>query len=196
MPVQYTLRNLVFESDTGRALPVTFNHARGCLRVMDPIYRLAPRLSDLDQDLWGLSGAAHMAQVLSAGGQQAALPSDIFGHPEPNWCYYYEKADLARQFAQWQEVSRLGAEAAQAGFEPKNGAEWLPFIIADANQGAWASALARSRGADGLTKGMRPALCEVWNDFSDDPRIANSGEAVIRQALTEFECLTTGSVTP
>ncbi|NPV57278.1 MAG: hypothetical protein HPY76_11495 [Anaerolineae bacterium] len=196
LPVKYTLRNLDFESSTSQALPVTFNHARGCLRVMDPIYQLVPRLSDFDDDLWGLTGANHMDQILPPGEQDAVLPREIYGKQPIDWCYYFEKADLARQFGQWEEVAALGSEAAENGYAPANGAEWLPFIIADAHLGSWDSAVTRSHAADQLTKGMRPALCALWNDFSDDGEIARSGEPFIRQALDEFSCFTVDETNP
>ena len=44
-------------------------------------------------------------------------PPMLFG-PEPphTWCYYFQKADLARQRGDWDEVARLGDEARELGF--------------------------------------------------------------------------------
>lgn len=63
-------------------------------------------------------------------------PQVVFG-PEPahDWCYYYEKADLARQRGDWDEVVRLGNEVAQKGFIPEDDIEWMPFIQAYAHAG-------------------------------------------------------------
>ncbi|MBE3038876.1 MAG: hypothetical protein IMZ62_08710, partial [Chloroflexi bacterium] len=58
-------------------------------------------------------------------------PEDIFG-PEPvhGWCYYYQKAALARQFDDWSTVIALGDEAIEKGFEPFDQIEWMPFLQA------------------------------------------------------------------
>jgi hypothetical protein len=63
-------------------------------------------------------------------------PMVVFG-PEPpqGWCYYYEKADLARQRGDWDEVLVLGKEALDKGFAPQDPVEWIPFLQAYAVAG-------------------------------------------------------------
>jgi hypothetical protein len=63
-------------------------------------------------------------------------PHFPFG-PEPphEWCYYYQKADLARQRGDWDEVIRLGRQAAEQGFAPNDPIEWMPFLQAHAIYG-------------------------------------------------------------
>jgi hypothetical protein len=48
--------------------------------------------------------------------------------PAHTWCYYYEKADLARQMKNWDEVIRLGDEAQKMGYAPHDPIEWIPFL--------------------------------------------------------------------
>lgn len=63
-------------------------------------------------------------------------PMVVFG-PEPphEWCYYYEKADLARQRGDWEEVLNLGTQALNKGFAPQDDIEWIPFLQAYAVAG-------------------------------------------------------------
>jgi hypothetical protein len=63
-------------------------------------------------------------------------PEVVFG-PEPphDWCYHYEKADLARQRGDWEEVVRLGNNALDQGFIPADDIEWMPFLQAYARAG-------------------------------------------------------------
>jgi hypothetical protein len=58
-------------------------------------------------------------------------PQIVFG-PEPfhGWCYYYEKADLARQRGDWGEVMRLGNEVFDNELIPGDPIEWMPFLQA------------------------------------------------------------------
>ncbi len=67
-------------------------------------------------------------------------PLAEFG-PEPpyDWCYYYEKAALARQQGNWSEVARLGRAAAAQKLAPKDLIEWMPFLQAYAIDGDAAS---------------------------------------------------------
>lgn len=56
-------------------------------------------------------------------------PSQIFGtEPSKNWCYYFQKASLARQMKDWKELSNLREEMEKKNLEPKDVNEWLPFI--------------------------------------------------------------------
>jgi len=58
-------------------------------------------------------------------------PTVVFG-PEPvhGWCYYYQKANLARQRGEWDKVQSIGDQAFSQGFEPKDAIEWIPFLQA------------------------------------------------------------------
>lgn len=60
-------------------------------------------------------------------------PSFLFG-PEPahDWCYIYQKATLARQRGDWDEVYALDAEASRKGSAPQDSIEWMPFLQASA----------------------------------------------------------------
>lgn len=178
LPILYTDRNLVFESNTSQGLPITFNHSRGCLRVMDPIYELAPRMSDYDDDMWALTGPQHMDQILPPGQNDAVLPVEIYGRQPLDWCYYFEKADLARQFGEWDTIIDLAGEAQASGFNPRNGTEWIPFIEAYARQGDWEAARQRTIDAQQLTAEMEPALCATWDRIlsvtADSPERASS----------------------
>lgn len=55
-------------------------------------------------------------------------PKDIFGsEPAHDWCYFFQKASLARQLRDWDELSRLKKEVLQKNLKPKDPNEWLPF---------------------------------------------------------------------
>jgi len=58
-------------------------------------------------------------------------PQTIFG-PEPKhtWCYYYQKAELARQRGDWLSVIALVEEALNKGYRPNDAVEWMPILQA------------------------------------------------------------------
>jgi len=58
-------------------------------------------------------------------------PAIPFGvEPAHNWCFYYQKAALARQMGDWDEVTRLGDEARSLGLSAGDPIEWMPFLQA------------------------------------------------------------------
>jgi hypothetical protein len=58
-------------------------------------------------------------------------PGSMFGNePKHDWCYYFQKADLARQSGNWNEVVRLRNELQEKGFHPNDQIEWIPFLQA------------------------------------------------------------------
>jgi hypothetical protein len=63
-------------------------------------------------------------------------PSMVFG-PEPvhNWCFYYQKAELALQQKDWVKIVQLQKEVDRLSYRPGDSVEWMPFILADAYVG-------------------------------------------------------------
>lgn len=183
-PILYTgFRNITFESSTDHMLGVNFNAARGCLRVMDPVYQSAPVLSDYpvsegEVELYAIS---HPGQITEEG-QPSPLLKQIYG-PEPahDWCYYYEKADLARQFGRWEQAAALGAEAASLGYQPRLGAEMVPFIEAHAHTGQWEEALGDTRTAVSLSPQSQPLLCQTWMRIQTDLPTNTTASGILRE---------------
>jgi hypothetical protein len=80
--------------------------------------------------------------------------------PAHAWCYYFEKAELARQRGDWQTAAHLGDEAAAKGFTARDEMEKLVFIEAYAHVGRWDDALEISSGFH--NDGKLPMLCNLW----------------------------------
>ena len=63
-------------------------------------------------------------------------PAVVFGsEPAHGWCYYYQKADLARQKGDWESVVQLGEQASNLGLAPTDLIEWMPILQAYAQTG-------------------------------------------------------------
>lgn len=59
-------------------------------------------------------------------------PSEVIFGPEPphDWCYYYQRASLARQVEDWDVVQKLHKQAIDLGLYPNDSVEWIPFAQA------------------------------------------------------------------
>ena len=94
-------------------------------------------------------------------------PADVFGKEPPHtWCFYYQKAELARQYEDWQHVTDLWNQAKQKGFLPGSGAEYIVFIEAFANRKDWSTAEELTIAANKYGNNIRPALCDVWKELN------------------------------
>jgi hypothetical protein len=101
---------------------------QSCVQIIDGA---APEYSRYEDSLFVLVGAYSDSEQILTQESPAAVPETLFG-PEPDhgWCYYYEKAALARQGGDWDEVLRLADEAADENLQPIDLIEWMPFLQA------------------------------------------------------------------
>ncbi len=165
VPIVDKERSGQFLGSTSQAIGIYFKSSGACVTVLDGIY--ARRL--LFQT-GNKSTHRHLQPEPDPGQRASTSPNPaIFGNEPPHtWCYYFEKADLARQVQDWQAVLQLGQQARDRGFAPGMGAEYLPFIEAYAQTGQWSQAFDLSVSASKVNPAfdLRPTLCADWSQFS------------------------------
>jgi hypothetical protein len=128
------------------------------------------------------------APILEAS---AARMPPVYG-PEPphGWCYFFEKADLARQREDWDEVIALGEAAFALDDHPNDPVERFVFIEGYAHTEDWKKAVELSITSYKVSKQyMAPLLCSLWERIAqtteDSPRRSNA----LAEVWAEFECL-------
>jgi hypothetical protein len=110
-----------------------------------------------------------LAQIIPNPARQVVAPP-IFGpEPEHTWCYYFEKADLARQQENWEQVADLGDQVFAIPYYPDDNSEYLPFVEAYARTGRWEQARDLTRKTADLMPILRPALCAIWQRVESGP---------------------------
>ncbi len=101
-----------------------------CVQVIDG---LQPAYSAAEKETIMLVGAYSEAEHVLTEESFHTPPETIFGsEPAHAWCYFYQKAALARQRGDWELVRALDAEASRKGIVPKDPIEWMPFLQASA----------------------------------------------------------------
>lgn len=117
------------------------------------------------------------------------LPGNLFD-PEPahGWCYYFEKADLARQEGDWQQIAELGDRAFSLGDYPNDPAERLPFIEGYAHVGKWARAAELSRLSAEISPAMHPVLCRLWQRIARQTPASAEKDQILHSMLSELSC--------
>ena len=182
--ISYKDRNLRFTGNTSDAIAIIHQGESRCLQVLDSVYADQPFYA-LNQEQ--LVGVSNVSRILGSSG--AVSPArDVFGNEPPRaWCYYFQKADLARQFGDWDEILELEREAQARGYVPEFGPELIPFIEAHAQRGDWHKALELSQGAQAIISEMEPLLCSTWARLSQLPEADAASVQLARQI---FACPT------
>ncbi|HEY9076016.1 MAG TPA: hypothetical protein VIO61_05700 [Anaerolineaceae bacterium] len=163
LAVNKNFRATQFSGSTSQALVMQYSPP-GCLHILNPEADLYISGSpDLVQRAISLS---NLNQIIVDPAQPAHPPEIVYGtEPKHRWCYYFEKADLARQQKQWRQIAALGEEAFRQGYYPADPAEYLPFIEADARLGLWDDAYELTQKAYAQSTSARPALCALWQNL-------------------------------
>jgi len=182
VPVGHAVRNLQFQGNSSDSIVVLHQGSATCLRALDTVYMDDPMYSAEQR---ALIPASNLSRIIPAPVSAAPDPN-IFG-PEPNhdWCYFFEKADLARQLKDWKTVIALYQQAQQKGFAPQYGAEYVPFIEAYAQTGDWQKAYDLTLAAQKLTSNLEAMLCDNW--FRLD-QISSPDTKIIEQVKQSLSC--------
>src|SRR5258706_1661526 len=134
------VRDIPMRRDFNKLLLISIPSSSSCMHVIDgslPVYSESESL--LVQQIGAYS---HIDRINPSG--TAPQPSArIFG-PEPvhDWCYYYQKASLARQAGDWKAIGALYDQAQALDLEAGDKSELVPFIEGLVNLGRDADAKA------------------------------------------------------
>jgi hypothetical protein len=99
-----------------------------CVHVIDSRW---PRQNPADGYSILLVGSHSKVDRILPNATPPKPAESIFG-PEPAhlWCFYYQKAELALQNDNWQQIIALGNEVWKHDFHPQDAIEWMPFLQA------------------------------------------------------------------
>jgi hypothetical protein len=128
-------------------------------------------------------------RVSADAGNKTGILEKLFGHQEPlSWCYTFEKADLARQFGDWETVKSLWEQAEVRGIKPLHGLEYLPFIEAYARLGDMEKAVVLNRQANRASPEMETALCPFWQRIDQDVLHSNGTDYSLQEVVKLLRC--------
>jgi hypothetical protein len=187
LTVSLPYRTVAFHGSTSQAI-VFYVSSTSCLRVLDPVYankELYARYPDALKQAIDLSDPG----LIQANAATPALPEAVFGaEPAHTWCYYYERAELARQQGNWDKVAKLGEQVQALGYKPQDPTEWLPFIEAYTYTGNLQEAERLSKLAWDSNMVPRKALCSFWKRIARDREDQQHIQAFFEKLQSEFSC--------
>ena len=176
-----------FEGEQAGSLVISFEPGLGqCLWVMRPEYASSKSLSESLRQLSVISYVGRIKQTPENG--DSFLLEYLYTNPGRDWCYYYEKADLAYQYEDWDQVIQFWETAQQNGLQPENGFEYLPFVESFARTGDWETAKRMTRTSQKTMQGIDPLLCDVWSKLENDTLNSTEKEAALSSVEEVLRC--------
>src|SRR3989344_5964179 len=118
-------RNIIYSRDFKNSVIITTPSDTSCLWVLDNKRGEFP--TNADELL--ISSIVYSDTDNLIGKKTPDIPPrEIFGsEPAHGWCYYFQKASLARQLKDWSKLRKLKEEVTSKNLKPKDLSEWLPF---------------------------------------------------------------------
>lgn len=159
-PIRYSYIAGEFNGNTSQLVAFYYDPPY-CLRLLDP---------DLDSnnrfivDLSLMREASALSNADRILREPAASMPAMYGvEPPRGWCYYFQRAELARQFGDWDEVNNLADAAFKLDEHFNNPVELFVFIEGYAHAGDWVEAVQLSKEARQVSKSyVDPLLCKLW----------------------------------
>lgn len=138
-PVHIPFRTASFSGSTSQSI-LFYVPENGCLRLVDSKDTVAAANPALPEDLAAAVPLSNTG-LIDTTASSPALPEYLFGKAAAkDWCYFYEKAELARQQGDWAAIVKLGEEATKADLGPRDSLELMPFVEGYVHEGKLAKA--------------------------------------------------------
>lgn len=186
IPIYYDYLAGEFNGNTSRTL--SFYYAPpGCLRLLDSEVE---RLNRLIPENSLMRYAARLTDPSLILEEPRAVMPGVYG-PEPgrDFCYYYQKADLARQFGRWDEAVKFSDIALSFEEHPYEPAEHLLFIEGYAHAGQWERALELSERAYEVSpEGLGRVICQLWERVEAETTQSPVRSGVLEEVRRKFSC--------
>jgi hypothetical protein len=158
------VRDIRLHRDFNNILLISYPSSISCFQMIDgtlPVYSGSESLL-----LRQVGAYSHVDRILRAG-TAPIPPASIFGaEPARGWCYYYQKASLARQAGDWEEIGRLYDEVRELNLETDDKAEVIPFFEGLVNLGRYEDAQSLYREE---IKGQTEVRFHLCNTLANDP---------------------------
>lgn len=169
------MRSVSVPRDYSTPLLITKPTLNSCLHVVN-----GQRLELPPEEEARISAIAPYSRtdLILTGAMPVQPPAEVFGRePEHDWCYYYQKIDLARQTGDWAAAANLADEALAMGYSAADRSEWLPLIEAYINVGELDKARELSRKIK-TEKKLRASLCDQLKGTSAWPASTDSATLI------------------
>jgi hypothetical protein len=185
IPLEGKKLTMDFKGNSNQMILLAFNpELNRCLWILQP---QDTNLRLVGDDMRKLSAGSDLSLIQQ--GASSTPPENIYGkQSNQTWCYYFEKADLARQYGQWDEIARLWNESQAIGERADNGFEYIPFIEGYGHLEDWKYVKTQTKFADRITKGLEPSLCSVLDRLAANAPASHERNETIKKLKDDLKC--------
>jgi hypothetical protein len=185
LPIFYDYLAGQFNGNTSQTLAMYYAPP-GCLRILDSdvehLNRLIPETSLMRY------ASSISDPKLIVDEPRAKMPAIYGPEPKHDFCYYFERADLARQFGDWDSVVKYGEIALSLTDHPFDPAEQFVFIEGYAHVGDWERAVELSKRPYEFSQITGPMLCRLWRRIGTETTDSLERSAALSKVESMFAC--------
>jgi hypothetical protein len=187
LPMDGGYRTVSFKSTTSNIVMI-YQPSDGCLQMIDPNYVDPNTFGGLSPNLNKNLNLSNINQIEK--NSNGTDPKQYFGsEPAHTWCYFFEKAELARQFGDWNEVMHNYELATSAGYSALLPSENLIFIEALSRSGNTKRASQLTSTTIKQDEKLCKALVSAWERAEQaTPAISAEAQAQIGTLGDFSEC--------
>jgi len=185
LPITIGMRGATFYGNTSRAI-VIYIPKNGCLRILDPVLGDQSTYANLSPYLADAIPLSDPNLIMVDANDTLGIP--FLREPKHAWCYYYTKAELARQKNKWDQIIKLMDEATALGYKPDDPFEWLPYIEAQVVTGNLDDAEKLSAEVMKQDKKISKGLCQVWERIQAQALAGSDQEFQVHSILSRLAC--------
>ena len=186
IPITYDYLAGQFNGNTSQTLAMYYAPP-GCLRILDSDIEHLNRLIPETSLIRFASSISDPGLIVNE--PRAEMPATYGPEPEHDFCYYFEKADLARQFKDWDSVVKYGETALSLENHPFEPAEQFVFIEGYAHVGEWERAVDLSKRVyEGSSQVTGPMLCRLWRRIGAETAPSLERSAALSKVKRLFVC--------
>lgn len=186
IPLEGSKLTMDFKGTSQEMILLSFNpEMQRCLWVLQP---QDTNLRLVNNDMRQLAAGSDIERIKQAD-VEPAPPQALYGEMNTQtWCYYFEKADLARQYGQWDEVVRLWNESQANGDRADNGFEYIPFIEGLGHTGDWEQVKELTKFSKRITAGLEPSLCSALDRLAESAPASSEKDETIKNLKEDLDC--------
>ncbi len=185
-PLEYQKFTMIFNGNSKQMLLLDFNpELKRCLWVLQPQDTNLRLVSD---DVRKLAAGSDIG-LIKQSSKEVTPPEEIYGKQNTQtWCYYFQKADLARQYQDWDEIVRLWNEAQANDERADNGFEYIPFIEGLGHTEDWDQVKEITKLANRVTAGLEPSLCSALDRLAANAPTSQKRDETIANLKDDLNC--------
>jgi hypothetical protein len=168
LPIEHSYRSLNFSGSTDRII-VVYYQQHGCVRVLDESH-LHQLPVDARKTMLDALPLSDLSLIHTDASSPAVPPLHLFDlETRDTWCMNFQKAELAAQMGDWEQVAALGDYAFQQLQHPNEPTEMFVFLEAYLRVGRLEKALELSREMSNQSAGyLDDEICTSWQQVESD----------------------------